>query len=47
VRRIFQHLGYEVTQLDRVFFAGITKKNLNRGQWRKLNDKEVSFLKML
>lgn len=47
VRRIFQHLGYEVTQLDRVFFAGITKKNLNRGQWRKLNDKEISFLKML
>ncbi len=46
VRRIFEHLDYEVTQLDRVFFAGITKKNLSRGQWRKLTDKEVSFLKM-
>jgi 23S rRNA pseudouridine2605 synthase len=46
VRRIFEHLEYEVTQLDRVFFAGITKKNLSRGQWRKLSDKEVSFLKM-
>mgnify|MGYP006288212377 FL=1 len=46
VRRIFEHLDYEVTQLDRVFFAGITKKNLKRGQWRKLSPKEVNFLKM-
>ena len=46
VRRIFEHLGYEVVKLDRVFFAGLTKKGLNRGQWRKLNPKEVNFLKM-
>ena len=46
VRRIFEHLGYEVTKLDRVFFAGITKKGLSRGQWRKLNPQEVSLLKM-
>lgn len=46
VRRIFESLGYEVTKLDRVFFAGITKKNLNRGQWRYLNEKEVSYLQM-
>lgn len=47
VRRIFEHLGYEVEKLDRVMFAGLTKKNLARGQWRYLNDKEVSFLQML
>lgn len=47
VRRIFEHLGYEVTKLDRVFFAGITKKGMNRGQWRHLNKKEVDFLKMV
>jgi 23S rRNA pseudouridine2605 synthase len=46
VRRIFESLGYEVTKLDRVFFAGLTKKALNRGQWRRLTTKEVSFLKM-
>lgn len=46
VRRIFESLDYEVTKLDRVFFAGITKKNLNRGQWRYLNEKEVSYLQM-
>lgn len=46
VRRVFESLGYEVVKLDRVFFAGLTKKALNRGQWRKLNPKEVSFLKM-
>jgi pseudouridine synthase len=46
VRRIFEHLNYEVTQLDRVFFAGITKKNLRRGQWRRLSEQEVNFLKM-
>lgn len=46
VRRIFESLGYEVIKLDRVFFAGITKKNLNRGQWRYLNKKEIDFLHM-
>ena len=44
VRRIFESLGYEVTKLDRVLFAGITKKSLSRGHWRKLTDKEISFL---
>lgn len=47
VRRIFEHLSYEVVKLDRVYFAGLTKKALNRGQWRKLNPKEVNFLKMI
>ncbi|MEW6468670.1 MAG: pseudouridine synthase [Bacteroidota bacterium] len=46
VRRIFEHLGYRVTKLDRVFFAGLTKKNLERGRWRHLTEKEVAFLKM-
>ena len=46
VRRIFEHLGYKVKKLDRVFFAGLTKKNLRRGQWRFLTDSEVSMLKM-
>lgn len=46
VRRIFEHLGYNVTKLDRVWFAGITKKGLSRGQWRKLDPKEISFLKV-
>ncbi len=46
VRRIFQHMGYEVTKLDRTVFAGITKKNLRRGHWRALNDKEVDLLMM-
>jgi 23S rRNA pseudouridine2605 synthase len=45
VRRIFEHLGYKVTKLDRVFFAGLTKKNLERGTWRHLTDIEVSMLK--
>lgn len=44
VRRIFQHLGYEVTKLDRVIFAGITKKNLERGKWRRLSEQDVAFL---
>ncbi len=47
VRRIFEHLGYDVKKLDRVSFAGLTKKGLERGQWRYLTDKEVNFLKML
>ncbi len=45
VRRIFKHLGYEVVKLDRVFFAGLTKKNLPRGKWRYLTNKEVGLLK--
>nr|WP_320117474.1 pseudouridine synthase [uncultured Marinifilum sp.] len=45
VRRIFEHLGYEVEKLDRVFFAGITKKNLPRGKWRFLSEEEVRMLK--
>lgn len=47
VRRMFDHLGYNVKKLDRVYFAGITKKNVQRGRWRFLSEKEVSFLKML
>ncbi|MCE4566350.1 rRNA pseudouridine synthase [Maribellus sp. CM-23] len=46
VRRIFEHLGYRVKKLDRVLFAGLTKKNLPRGKWRFLTDNEVKFLKM-
>lgn len=46
VRRIFESLGYHVTKLDRVFFAGLTKKNLPRGRWRYLTQEEVNFLKM-
>ncbi|SHF40117.1 pseudouridine synthase [Mariniphaga anaerophila] len=46
VRRIFEHLGYKVKKLDRVFFAGLTKKNISRGKWRFLSQKEVQFLKM-
>ena len=46
VRRIFEHLGYRVRKLDRVYFAGLTKKNLSRGKWRFLSHKEVQFLKM-
>ena len=45
VRRIFEHLGYEVKQLDRVMFAGLTKKNVERGKWRYLNEKEIRELK--
>ncbi len=46
IRRIFGHFDYNVTQLDRVFFAGLTKKNLPRGKWRFLNEKEINKLKM-
>jgi len=46
VRRIFEHLGYEIAKLDRVYFAGLTKKNLRRGEWRFLNEKEIAMLKM-
>ena len=46
VRRIFESLGYKVMKLDRVFFAGLTKKNLRRGEWRYLTEQEVNFLRM-
>lgn len=45
VRRIFEHLGYDVKNLDRVMFAGLTKKNIERGKWRFLSEKEVRGLK--
>jgi len=45
VRRIFKHLGYEVLKLDRVYFAGLTKKGLARGRWRYLTHMEISVLK--
>ena len=45
VRRIFETLGYHVVQLDRVYFAGLTKNNLARGKWRYLTQEEVNFLK--
>jgi 23S rRNA pseudouridine2605 synthase len=47
VRRVFAKLGYEVEKLDRVSFAGLTKKNLKRGDYRELSPKEASFLKMM
>lgn len=46
IRRIFESLGYKVRKLDRVYFAGLTKKNLPRGRWRFLTDQEISILKM-
>ncbi|WP_281643944.1 pseudouridine synthase [Bacteroides zoogleoformans] len=46
VRRIFESLGYKVVKLDRVFFAGLTKKGLRRGEWRYLSEPEVNFLRM-
>ena len=46
VRRIFESLGYKVTKLDRVYFAGLTKKGLKRGDWRYLTEQEVNFLRM-
>lgn len=45
VRRIFEKLGYKVSKLDRVYFAGLTKKNLPRGKWRFLSEKEINMLK--
>ncbi len=45
IRRMFESLGYRVKKLDRVYFAGLTKKNVQRGKWRFLNEKEVSMLK--
>jgi len=47
VRRIFESLDYKVVKLDRASFAGLTKKDIPRGKWRYLNDKELNFLKML
>jgi 23S rRNA pseudouridine2605 synthase len=47
VRRIFEHLGYDVKALDRVMYAGLTKKNVERGRWRYLTEKEVRLLKFL
>lgn len=47
VRRIFESLGYNVHKLDRTVFAGLTKKDLPRGRYRELTDKEVNFLKMI
>ncbi len=46
VRRMFETLGYRVDKLDRVYFGGLTKKNLPRGKWRLLTEKEVNMLKM-
>ena len=47
VRRIFEHLGYDVKNLDRVLFANLTKKNVDRGKWRFLNEKEIRLLKYM
>ena len=47
VRRIFEHLGYSVHKLDRVVFAGLTKKDLPRGRYRELTEKEINYLKMI
>ena len=46
VRRIFESLGYTVKALDRVYFAGLTKKGLKKGEWRYLSESEVNMLKM-
>ena len=46
VRRIFESLGYKVVKLDRVYFAGLTKKGLRRGEWRFLTEAEVNYLRM-
>ena len=46
VRRIFEKVGYKVVNLDRVSFAGLTKKKVGRGKWRFLTPKEVAFLQM-
>jgi len=47
VRRIFEHMGYDVRNLDRVMYANLTKKNVDRGKWRFLTEKEVRLLKFL
>jgi 23S rRNA pseudouridine2605 synthase len=43
---MFEHLGYKVNKLDRVYFAGLTKKKLRRGAWRFLTEEEITYLKM-
>ncbi len=45
IRRMFEHVGYKIKKLDRVYFAGLTKKNLPRGKWRFLSEKEIIMLK--
>jgi 23S rRNA pseudouridine2605 synthase len=47
VRRIFEHFEYQVVRLDRVYYAGLTKKNLPRGTWRFLDEQEINMLKMI
>ena len=47
VRRIFEHFGYDVKALDRVMYAGLTKKNVERGKWRYLSEKEIRLLKYM
>jgi 23S rRNA pseudouridine2605 synthase len=47
VRRIFEHFEYKVLRLDRVYYAGLTKKNLPRGHWRFLEEQEINMLKMI
>jgi 23S rRNA pseudouridine2605 synthase len=47
VRRIFEHFGYDVKALDRVMYAGLTKKNVERGKWRYLSEKEIRQLKYM
>ena len=46
VRRMFEHLDYKVLRLDRVYYAGLTKKGLSKGRWRHLSQNEVYMLKM-
>ena len=46
VRRLFEAIGYKVYKLDRVYFTGLTKKGLRRGDWRFLTEKEVNILRM-
>lgn len=47
IRRIFEHLDYKVVKLDRVYYAGLTKKNIPRGHWRILDEQEINMLKMI
>ncbi len=47
MRRIFEHLGYDVKGLDRVMYANLTKKNVERGKWRYLGEKEIRLLKYM
>jgi len=47
LKKIFAHLGYKIVKMDRVYYAGLTKKDITRGRYRFLNDKEVTMLKMI